>query len=102
MWYLTIFKYATVHTHWGAEGSEWVNVGGTGSWQRYNSETNYPQGSYKITMSSSHHSDYDINNLKGSPSLVVGRTGSSYYNGMGCSYSQIQPDPFIRFFLFPF
>ena len=92
--------YGTVHTHWAKPGSQWVNVGGTGKWQRYSSGGSYPAGSYRITAAGSSHSPADIAGLP-NYSVVVGRTGSSYYHGFGGVATAIQPDPFIRFFLFP-
>ncbi len=93
-------EYATAHTHWAQEGVDWVDVGGTNSnWQRYNPSASYPEGSSVYTTVGGYHSQADFNIPN--TSLVIGRTTSTYsYYGTN-SYNFITPDPFIRFFMFP-
>ncbi len=71
--------YATAHTHWAKDG---VDLGG---------------GVFTV---GGHHSPDDLINIPGY-SLVVGRTSSTYSIGGTGAYNYITPDPFIRFFMFP-
>ncbi len=71
--------FATAHTHWAKEG---VDLGG---------------GVFTV---GGHHSPGDLINIPGY-SLVVGRTTSTYSIGGTGAYNYITPDPFIRFFMFP-
>lgn len=90
--------YATAHTHWEKEGVEWVDVGGNNTeFQKYHPGTNYPIRSERFFTVGGYHSPDDLK-IPG-PSLVVGRTTSTYSLGGG-EYNFITPDPFIRFFLF--
>jgi len=91
--------YATAHTHWAKDGVDWVDVGGTGTrYQRYNAATAYPIGSTRFTSVGGYHSPQDLT-IPGY-SLVVGRTSGTYSIG-GAGYHYINPDPYLRFFLFP-
>lgn len=91
--------FGTVHTHWAKPGVEWVDVGNAGTYfERFYSNRSYTQGSTIITTAGNSHSPGDLR-LPGL-SGVVGRTGSSYYYGVG-NPTTIQNDPFLRFFLFP-
>ena len=92
--------FGTFHSHWAKPGSEWANIGGTGKWRRYNSSYNYPAGSYKVTAVGNSFSPGDISGLRGT-SYVSGRTGSYYMLGGNSTIGQFSPDPFLRFFLFP-
>ena len=92
--------FATAHTHWAKPGVDWVDVGGTGSnWERYNPNASYSSGSYTVTTVGGYHSPGDMS-IPGF-SLVVGRTSSTYLIGGTGSYNYITPDPFVRFFMFP-
>lgn len=87
--------FATAHTHWAKGGVDWVDIGGTGTnYQRFNQATNYPAGSQRFTTVGGYHSPQDLT-IPGY-SLVIGRTTSTYSGG-----NFINPDPFVRFFLFP-
>ena len=91
--------FATAHTHWAKDGVDWVDVGGTGTnYQRYNAGTNYPAGSTRFTSVGGYHSPQDLT-IPGY-SLVIGRTSGTYSIG-GAGYNYINPDPYLRFFLFP-
>ena len=90
--------FATAHTHWAKEGVDWVDIGGTGlKYQRYEPSISYPEGSEIFTTVGGYHSPQDLN-IPGY-SLVVGRSSSTYSLGIG-TYDYINPDPFVRFFLF--
>ena len=68
----------SVHTHWQQKGTE------------------YPDG---IIAIGSTHSHKDVQ-IRGT-SIVIGRTGSSIHYHQFPTCNQISPDPFIRYFLFP-
>lgn len=90
--------FGTVHAHWARPGVDWVDIGGTNTkFERFNPAKTYPPGSTQFVTVGSTHSPGDLN-LPGL-SVVVGRTGSSYFYGVGTPI-QISPDPFLRFFLF--
>lgn len=68
----------SIHTHWQQKGTE------------------YPGG---LEAVGSTHSEQDL--LLPGTSIVIGRTGASiHYHNMPICY-KITPDPFIRYFLFP-
>lgn len=91
--------FATAHTHWAKDGVDWVDIGGTGTdYQRYNAGTAYPAGTQRFTTVGGYHSPQDLT-IPGY-SLVVGRTSGTYSIG-GAGYHYINPDPYLRFFLFP-
>ena len=48
-----------------------------------------------------YHSPDDVVNFKGI-SFVFGRTSSSYLTSFLSGWNYVYPDPFVRFFLFPF
>ncbi len=75
-------EFATAHTHWDRGGRNVVH-----------------NGQQMITVGG-HHSIQDFS-IPGY-SLVVGRTTSTYSLGGSNTYNFIKPDPFIRFFLYPF
>ncbi len=79
---------------------DWVNLGGTGKYSRFNQSMNYPSGSFVETTSGNSFSSGDISNLIGS-SYVVGRTGAHYMLPGNSHIGQYSPDPFLRFSLFP-
>jgi hypothetical protein len=72
-------EYATAHTHWAREGIDLGN-------------NNFTVGGY--------HSQQDLS-IQGY-SMVAGRTTSTYSIYGTNVYHYINPDPFVRFFLFPF
>jgi hypothetical protein len=91
----------TMHAHWARDGQEWVELP-NGRFQRFNGDpTSYPAGSYLFETVGGYHSPADIFSLPGY-SLIVGRTSSTYFNQSVSNFTWIQPDPFLRFFLFPF
>ncbi len=71
--------FATVHTHWTRD---LVDLGG---------------GVFTV---GGYHSPHDLASIPGY-SLVVGRTSSTYSIGGTGAFNYINPDPFIRFFMFP-
>jgi len=71
--------FATAHTHWTRDG---VDLGG---------------GVFTV---GGYHSPHDLVSIPGY-SLVVGRTSSTYSIGGTGAFNYINPDPFIRFFMFP-
>ena len=71
--------FATAHTHWTRDG---VDLGG---------------GVFTVGV---FHSPHDLVSIPGY-SLVVGRTSSTYSIGGTGAFNYINPDPFIRFFMFP-
>ena len=73
--------FGTAHTHWAKEGTDVVI------------------GSEIYTTVGGYHSHQDLN-IPGY-SLVVGRNSSTYSIGGTGVYNYINPDPFIRFFMFP-
>jgi D-lyxose ketol-isomerase len=72
-------EYATAHTHWAKDG---IDLGG---------------GKYTV---GGYHSSQDFT-IQGY-SMVVGRTTSTYSIHGTNVYHYINPDPFVRYFLFPF
>ena len=72
----------TMHAHWEREGLNVIVNGQLG------------------TTAGGYHSDWDMRNFPGF-SIVVGRTTSTYFYQGGANYNFINPDPFVRFFLFP-
>jgi hypothetical protein len=74
--------WTTAHTHWARDGKNYI----------YNGE--------QVTAVGGYHSPHDLANIPNF-SLVIGRTSSTYSLGNG-KYNFINPDPFQRFFLFPF
>ena len=73
--------FSTAHTHWAKEGTDVVI------------------GTEAYTTVGGYHSPQDLN-IPGY-SLVVGRNSSTYSIGGTGLYNYINPDPFIRFFMFP-
>lgn len=91
--------FGTVHAHWAKPDVDWVNVGGTGTrFERFNARKSYPAGSQTFSTVGSSHSPGDLK-LPGL-SAVIGRTGSSFFYGVG-QPTQIRPDRFLRWFIFP-
>ncbi len=87
--------YAMGHTHWAKEGSQWAYI--DGNYVRFDPAV-HPETSL-FRASGNHHNELDLN----MPlfSIVVGRTGSSYFFPGASQSNLIRPDPFIRYFLFP-
>ena len=75
-------EFATAHTHWTRDGANVI----------HNGQPSTTVGGY--------HSPHDMQSIPGY-SIVVGRTTSTYYMQGMSTYNYISPDPFIRFFLFP-
>ena len=91
----------TAHAHWAKDGQECVELP-NGKYQRYNPSRNYPAGTYKFETVGGYHSPAPGDMMLPGTSFVVGRTSSSYLTMNMYQWSHITPDPFIRYFLFPF
>ena len=91
----------TMHGHWAKANQEWVELPNS-RFQRYNGDPNsYPDGSHLTETVGGYHSPGDMAGLPGT-SFVVGRVSSSYLTNSMSGWNYIYPDPFVRFFLFPF